>query len=160
MNPLERLLATEEIRTLRTKYAHLLDSNRIDRLDEVFSSDAIVDAGRGQWEGLDAVVSGLREAYAAYDRTGDGVYPFHHAIMNHWVEFTEPGVAEGRSYLIDLQTDPSKERWILLGTYADEYRLQNGGWRISRTRLDITWPEPAIGGGLPGSNLKLPVRTS
>lgn len=51
MNPLERLLATEEIRTLRIKYAHLLDSNHIDRLDEVFSSDAIVDAGRGQWEG-------------------------------------------------------------------------------------------------------------
>lgn len=161
MNPLDRLLATEEIRTLRIKYAHLLDSNNIERLDEVFTADAIVDAGRGQWEGLETVIAGLKEAYAAYDQTGDGTYPFHHAITNHWVEFTEPGVAEGRSYLIDLQTDPSKDRWILLGTYADEYRIVNTEWRISRTRLDITWPEPAIGGGLPGNNdLELPRPTN
>ncbi|RZL24656.1 MAG: nuclear transport factor 2 family protein [Rhodococcus sp. (in: high G+C Gram-positive bacteria)] len=161
MDPLDRLLATEEIRTLRIKYAHLLDSNNIDRLDEVFTSDAIVDAGRGQWEGLENVIAGLKEAYAAYDQTGDGIYPFHHAITNHWVEFTGPTIAEGRSYLIDLQTDPSKDRWILLGTYADEYRIQNDGWRISRTRLDITWPEPAIGGGLPGNNdLELPHPTN
>ena len=159
MNPLERILATEEIRNLRIKYAHLLDSNHIDRLDEVFTSDAIVDAGRGQWEGLAAVISGLREAYQAFDQTGQGSYPFHHAITNHWVEFTAPGVAEGRCYLIDLQTNPATDRWILLGTYADEYRLEGGTWRISRTRLDITWPDPAVGGGLPGDGLVLPRST-
>ncbi|MFJ4107767.1 nuclear transport factor 2 family protein [Oerskovia enterophila] len=156
MDPIDRLLATEDIRSLRIKYAHLLDSNHVDRLGEVFASDAIVDAGRGKWHGLEAVLAGLSEAFAAYDTTGSGIYPFHHAITNHWIEFTGPGTAEGRSYLIDLQTDPNDERWILLGTYADEYRIENGAWRISRSRLDVTWPVPAVGGGLPAADLVLP----
>jgi hypothetical protein len=160
MERIERLLAIEEIRNLRIKYAHLLDTNNTHSLGELFTADAICDAGRGQWEGRAAIVDGLRSAFLEYDRAGTGRYPFHHVITNHWVEFTTPNTAEGRSYLIDLQTDPARDRWILLGTYADEYRLEGGAWLISRTRLDITWPERSIGGGPPGDHLVLPASTS
>jgi hypothetical protein len=156
MEPIERLLAIEEIRNLRIKYAHLLDTNNARLLGELFTADAICDAGRGQWEGRSAIVDGLNTAFAEYDSGGTGAYPFHHVITNHWVECTGPTTAEGRSYLVDLQTDPARDRWILLGTYADEYRLERGVWLISRTRLDITWPERSIGGGLPGDQLVLP----
>lgn len=156
MKPIERLVSVEAIKTLRIKYAHLLDSNNISRLDEVFAQDAVVDAGRGRWEGIDDVLAGLREAYAAFDRPGIASYPFHHAVTNHWVEFIDENTAQGRCYLIDLQTDPTRERWLLLGTYADEYRREEGRWIISRSRLDVTWPEPSVGGGLPGTDLVLP----
>ena len=160
MERIERLLAIEEIRNLRIKYGHLLDTNNARLLGKLFTDDAICDAGRGQWEGRSAIVDGLTSAFAEYDRADTGAYPFHHVITNHWVEFTGPGTAEGRAYLVDLQTDPTQDRWILLGTYADEYRLESGVWLISRTRLDITWPERTIGGGLPGDRLVLPTSAS
>jgi hypothetical protein len=156
MERIERLLAIEEIRNLRIKYGHLLDTNNARVLGELFTDDAICDAGRGQWDGRSAIVDGLSSAFAEYDRADTGAYPFHHVITNHWVEFAGPETAEGRAYLVDLQTDPAQDRWILLGTYADEYRLEGGVWLISRTRLDITWPERSIGGGLPGDRLELP----
>ncbi|ALE05717.1 hypothetical protein AL755_09950 [Arthrobacter sp. ERGS1:01] len=160
MEPVEKLLAIEEIRNLRIKYAHLLDTNDADELGQLFTSDAICDAGRGQWEGRQSIVDGLGAAFAEYDKAGTGQYPFHHVITNHWVEFIDRDLAEGRAYLVDLQTGREQERWILLGTYADEYRCDGGIWRISRTRLDITWPQPSIGGGLPGRDLVLPTRSA
>ena len=121
---------------------------------------AICDAGRGQWEGRTAIVEGMSAAFAEYDGAGTGCYPFHHVITNHWIEFTSPSTAEGRAYLVDLHTGQDQDRWILLGTYADEYRREGGVWRISRTRLDITWPERSVGGGLPGDYLTLPTRSA
>jgi len=160
MDKIERLLAVEEIRNLRIKYAHLLDTNNTDALGELFTADAICDTGRGQQEGRTAIVSGMSAAFAEYDKAATGRYPFHHVITNHWVEFIDSNTAEGRAYLVDLQTGQEPDRWILLGTYADEYRREDGVWLISRTRLDVTWPEQSIGGGLPGDQLILPTRLS
>jgi hypothetical protein len=124
MERIERLLAIEEIRNLRIKYAHLLDTNNTGLLGELFTADAICDAGRGQWEGRATIVDGMSAAFAEYDRAHTGLYPFHHVITNHWVECTGPGTAEGRAYLVDVQTGQDQDRWILLGTYADEYRRE------------------------------------
>ncbi|MFJ3034639.1 nuclear transport factor 2 family protein [Curtobacterium pusillum] len=127
-----------------------------DRLGEVFATDAVVSAGRGLWNGRSEILAGLQEAYTVYAASGRSPYPFHHAITNHWVEFTSDHTAEGRSYLLDLQTAETAERWILLGTYADEYVIEDGDWRIGRSQLDVTWPEPAVGGGVPGDGLVVP----
>lgn len=157
---LERLLDLEEIRNLRIKYSHLLDGNRIEALGELFAEDAICDAGRGAWRGRAAIRDGLAEAIAAYDHDQHGSYPFMHAVTNQWVEITGEDTAEGRCYLLDLQTlgQAKDDRWILLGMYADEYRRIEGRWYISRTRLDVSWPSRDIGGGLPGEGLVLPLR--
>ncbi|MDR6438722.1 hypothetical protein J2790_003889 [Paenarthrobacter nicotinovorans] len=158
MENIERLLAIEEIRNLRIKYAHLLDTNNVEFLGELFTVDGICDAGRGAWRGRSAIAEGMRSAFTEYDTAKTGTYPFHHVITNHWIEFTGRDTAQGRAYLVDLQTDPAQDRWILLGTYADEYRHEDGTWRISRTQLDITWPTRTSGGGLPGDQLELPSR--
>lgn len=59
---LKALLDREEIRNLRTLYAHHLDSNTIDALDEVFSADAVVEVTVGKMTGIDAIRSGLNES--------------------------------------------------------------------------------------------------
>ncbi|MFJ5956468.1 nuclear transport factor 2 family protein [Paenarthrobacter sp. NPDC092416] len=158
MEHIERLLAIEEIKNLRIKYAHLLDTNNVNLLSDLFTADAICDAGQGTWQGREAIAEGMRAAFAEYDTANTGLYPFHHVITNHWIEFMSPDSAEGRSYLVDLQTDPARDRWILLGSYVDEYRREGGIWLISRTRLDVTWPHRSIGGGLPDAQLVLPAR--
>jgi hypothetical protein len=139
----QRLLDREEIRDLRTLYAHHLDSNNIQALDQVFSADAVVEVTVGKMEGIDAIRAGLNDAFKLYDRDQKGSYPFMHAITNHWIKLTGPDTAEGRCYLIDFETasKPDPNPLLLLGLYADEYKRINGEWRITRTQLEVVWPD-------------------
>ena len=142
---LKALLDREEIRNLRTLYAHHLDSNTIDALDEVFSADAVVEVTVGKMTGIDAIRSGLTDAFKLFDRDRQGSYPFLHAIANHWITLTGPDTAQGRCYLIDFETasKPDPNPLLLLGLYADTYRRIDGEWRITHTRLEVVWPERA-----------------
>ena len=142
---IKALLDREEIRNLRTLYAHHLDSNTIDALDEVFSADAVVEVTVGKMTGIDAIRSGLNDAFKLFDRDRQGSYPFLHAIANHWIKLTGPDTAQGRCYLIDFETasKPDPNPLLLLGLYADTYRRIDGEWRITHTRLEVVWPERA-----------------
>lgn len=137
------LLDREEIRDLRTLYAQHLDSNNVAALDQVFSADAVVEVTVGKMEGIDAIKEGLNDAFTFYDRDHQGSYPFLHAITNHWIKLTGPDTAEGRCYLIDFETasKPDPNPLLLLGVYADEYKRIDGEWRITRTRLEVVWPD-------------------
>ena len=139
---LKGLLDREEIRGLRTLYAHHLDSHNIAALDQVFSRDAVVEVTVSRMEGIAAIRAGLEDAFQLFDRDGRGSFPFLHAIANHWVQLTGPDTAEGRCYLIDFETasKPDPNPLLLLGVYADEYRRIDGAWRITKTRLDVVWP--------------------
>ena len=140
---LKALLDREEIRALRTLYAHHLDSNNIAALDQVFSADAVVQVTVGNMHGIDAIRTGLAEAFTLFDRDKQGSYPFMHAIVNHWIQLTGPDTAQGRCYLIDFETasKPGPNPLLLLGLYADQYQRIDGEWRITHTRLEVVWPE-------------------
>ncbi|MQU65090.1 nuclear transport factor 2 family protein [Pseudomonas sp. FSL R10-1350] len=140
---LKALLDREEIRALRTLYAHHLDSNNIAALDQVFSADAVVQVTVGNMHGIDAIRAGLAEAFTLFDRDKQGSYPFMHAIVNHWIQLTGPDTAQGRCYLIDFETasKPDPNPLLLLGLYADQYQRIDGEWRITHTRLEVVWPE-------------------
>lgn len=142
-NAIQQLIDREAIRDLRTLYAHHLDGNNIQALSEVFSADAVVEVTVGKMEGIEAIKSGLQEAFALYDRDNRRSFPFMHAITNHWIKLTGPDTAEGRCYLIDFETasKPDPNPLLLLGLYADEYKRINGEWRITRTRLEVVWPD-------------------
>jgi hypothetical protein len=137
------LLDREQIRDLRTLYAHHLDSNNIAALDQVFSTDAVVEVTVGKMEGIDAIRAGLSDAFTQFDRDHQGSYPFMHAIANHWIELIGPDTARGRCYLIDFETasKPDPNPLLLLGLYADDYQRINGQWRITRTCLEVVWPQ-------------------
>lgn len=140
---LKALLDREEIRALRTLYAHHLDSNNIAALDQVFSADAVVQVTVGKMQGIDAIRAGLAEGFTLFDRDKQGSYPFMHAIVNHWIQLTGPDTAQGRCYLIDFETasKPDPNPLLLLGLYADQYQRIDGEWRITHTRLEVVWPE-------------------
>jgi hypothetical protein len=141
---IKAMLDREQIRDLRTRYAHHLDSNNIAALADVFSVDAVVEVTVGKMEGIDAIRAGLRDAFTQFDRDRRGSYPFMHAITNHWIELTGPDTARGRCYLIDFETasKPDPNPLLLLGLYIDDYRRIDGQWRITRTRLEVVWPLP------------------
>ncbi|WP_442591791.1 nuclear transport factor 2 family protein [Pedobacter sp. AW31-3R] len=140
---IEKLLHTEEIRNLRIKYSHYLDSYQLEELTMLFTEDATVQTDRDPWHGRAGIYAGLDKAFKEYDRNNHGNYPFLHAVTNHWIEITSPTTAQGKCYLIDLVTGrPKNEKpLLLLGLYADEYVLIGNKWYISKSRLDVVWPE-------------------
>lgn len=140
---LHHLVSLEAIRTLRLRYCHHLDANRMDELGALFTEDAICQVDRAGWTGRDAIKAGLAQAFRDFDTEQRGEYPFLHAVSNHWIEILDEDRAEGRCYLIDFVTQrPAGENpLLLLGVYVDEYRRVDGEWLISHTRLDVVWPE-------------------
>ena len=140
---IQQLLDYEEIRNLRTLYSHYLDSNNIASLDQIFSADAVVEVTVGKMQGIAEIQAGLKDAFALFDRDHRGHYPFMHVIANHWIQLTGPDRAEGRCYLVDFETasKPDPNPLLLLGLYHDEYQRIDGQWRITRTALQVVWPQ-------------------
>lgn len=136
------MLDREEIRALRLHYSALLDGNEADRMGEVFTEDAEVVVTVGAMTGLDEIKSSLREAYQTFDTRKAGHFPFVHAIANHEITLTGPDTATGSCYLLDFVTDRpgAQHPFLLLGRYVDTYVRVDGEWRISRSELDVLWP--------------------
>ncbi|MFP8967761.1 nuclear transport factor 2 family protein [Pokkaliibacter sp. CJK22405] len=142
---LDALIDREEIRELRVRYSHCLDSGNMDELGQIFAPDAQVEVTVGKMEGIDAIRAGLEDAFALFDRDERGYYPFMHAVSNHSIQLTGPDTAVGRCYLIDFETasKPDPNPLLLLGLYVDEYQRIEGAWRITHSRLDVVWPNTA-----------------
>jgi hypothetical protein len=138
---LSALLDTEEIRALRVRYSHALDSGAFELFNDVFSADGVVEVTVGRMEGIEAIRAGLADAYAMFDYRKAKNYPFLHAIANHSITITGPDSAQGCCYLLDFVTGREDGHPILLlGLYFDTYKRIAGAWRIVHTRLDVVWP--------------------
>lgn len=137
------LLDQEEIRALRLRYSQLLDGGYAERMGEVFTEDAEVKVTVGSMKGLPEIKQSLTDAYQNFDTKQRGHFPFIHAVTNHEITLTGENTATGSCYLLDFVTDRASEQhpFLLLGHYIDEYVRINGEWRISRTVLDVLWPE-------------------
>lgn len=157
-NTIEKLLHIEAIKNLRILYGHYLDSNYMDGLETIFSPDAVVQILKEPWRGITEIRTGLEKAVHDYDTDGHGTYPFIHAVTNHWIELTGPATAQGRCYLINFSGGSVKgsDSLLFLGVYSDEYKLIGENWLITRSRMDVVWPERNIQGGIPGVDLVLP----
>lgn len=137
---LDDLLALEEIRNLRNRYAHYFDANEIDRLGELFTEDSVCEFGEaygGDWVGRAEIVKRYREVHAARPEP----FAFMHATTTPIVDLIDATTATGRAYLLDLNLAPEATQPLLLvGVYDDLYRKVGGKWLIHRTRIDFIWP--------------------
>jgi SnoaL-like protein len=143
MDDVERLIAREEIKQLKARYARAVDTKDWALLAEVFAPDAISGPNE-QGEstvGLQAIVERLRGALGTVETV-------HHAHSPE-IELTSATTANG----IWAQEDqiwnfPSgtKGRLHGFGHYHDRYVKLDAGWRIAQTqlariRVEITPPD-------------------
>jgi hypothetical protein len=148
----DELIEIEQIKQLRILYSHHFDGGRIDELADLFTEDAVCEFTEdfgGDWVGRDAI----RANYARFSVPGQP-FSFMHANTNPWIRLLGPTEANGRWYLLDLNTRPGAETPLsLFGVYDDVYRKVNGQWRIARTRIDFLWPNRSFFGyRTPGVN--------
>ena len=144
MDDLERLLATEQIRQLPSRYAAALDARDIDSLCELFVSD--VQVGRNQ-SGRDA----LRANFEAQLR-GIGISILF--VGNHVIDFEGDDRARGIVYCKGEIQDG--DRWIHQAIqYRDQYAKEGDRWLFVR-RVHLLWYGTTHEPGDPANPLALP----
>ena len=119
----------EAIRRLKARYFRLMDTQQWEAWGEVFTEDATVTASpdpdetfRGREEIVRRVSEALRDAVTV-----------HHGHMPE-IELTGPDSAHGIWAMYDFVDLPQLvlHGW---GHYHEEYRREDGVWRIRSTRL-------------------------
>ncbi len=145
MVTIEELCEIEEIRNLRTLYAHYYDGNRVEELVDLFTEDAVCDFGAnyGKWVGKEEI----HREYAAAAANKSPDYGILHNVTNPWIRVVDETTAIGRWYLLNVRSTEGVENpLILFGIYDERYRKTGDGWKIQRTRIDFLWPRREING--------------
>lgn len=144
---LRELLDIEDIRKLGLLYSQLQDHGQLDRLAEIFTADAICEFGPyGLWQGRETIRANYAQVQAGL---GGGPFAALHANAHHWVELTGPDRAVGRRYLLDMLTAraPDENPLLWLGIYDEDYRKEEGRWKIARCSLQFLWPQRHLSAG-------------
>lgn len=132
------LIALEEIRRLKYRYARSLDLKLWDEFADVFSEDAVAEYGTKaldeplRMSGRDEIVTFMRNAL------GNGLITVHFCGQPE-IEI-DGDTATGTWCFEDTVIAP-EQRIIIKGSayYEDTYRREDGVWRISRIGYTRTY---------------------
>ena len=139
IEPVERLVAIEEIRKLKARYFRLMDNREWEGFRQLFSSDATMDmsdAGSNPDE-PELVSHGPDGITAFIQRVLEGVVTIHHGHMSE-IEVTSATEANGIWTMEDELWYPETSSWRWAhgyGTYYENYVVEDGAWRIRSIRL-------------------------
>ncbi|AJE47854.1 nuclear transport factor 2 family protein [Celeribacter indicus] len=141
MDPLSRLVAIEEIRSLAIRYCHFRDQLQLDEMADLFEEDAIYEFGE-LFGGTVVGRPSIREEFERSRQIGDGL-PFAtlHTISTHWVEMLDEQTAEGRCFLTDFVFGTEENPLKALVIYDDVYAFTNGAWKFRKRTLHAIWPQ-------------------
>jgi ketosteroid isomerase-like protein len=120
-------------------HAHLVDENQLDRLDELFTPDAVYDmsaSGLGVFEGREVI----RAAAAEMARTGHS--PVAHFLTNVFITSNGDDEAVARSKGLMIMADGQ----LLAVNHDDILRCHDGAWRISRRTITPARVPAVVGG--------------
>jgi hypothetical protein len=125
----------QAIRDLQSAYSYAIDSGAYDKLDNIFTADAVGDYGRaGLVHGVAAIKDTCRNAL-------DPLTAAQHINTNHQAEITGD-TASASCYLVVHQyrdNTPGGDHLEMGGRYDDELVRTENGWRITRRKLTLLW---------------------
>jgi len=151
MDPIDRLVAIEEIKQLKARYFWSVDRKDWDGLATVFTDDAVFDmTAEMAWQGGKTseasgevvVVGGTAIAEFCASVVGPEVVSVHHG-HTPVIDVVAPDTATGRWIMFDW-LDFGDREMRGHGWYDEEYRRVAGTWLISRLDLRRTrtdWTE-------------------
>jgi hypothetical protein len=128
---LDRVEAELALRRLVHDYCVGADHRDLDRWREVWTEDAV-------WETSpepDRIYQGRAAICEVVEGQWETFPVMQHATSNHTIEHLGRDTATGRCDAVVMAQLPD-EQWLVGGNaYEDEYRRENGRWRIARRRV-------------------------
>ena len=129
----EEVAHKEAIRNLQILYSLSIDSGDYNRLDEIFTENAVGVYGRSY--------VGIEEIKHAMYFGCEYLTSVQHFNGNHWSRITN-STAEAGCYLHVIQYLEGTlggDFHEMGGQYFDELLLTDDGWRITKRSIDIKW---------------------
>jgi len=133
--------AIERITALKYSYFRACDAKDPEAFRDTFvRSGSEIDYGPLGTTDADGMCELFRRVALATDDEGNHtVLDMHHG-MHPVITLTGPGKATGQWTLRFRSLNlPARTETILSGEYEDLYVLENGEWKIQRTRFRTTW---------------------
>lgn len=127
-----RLVAIEEIRQLKARYFRAVDLKLWDLFRDLFTEDLRIDFAESTSKPMTR-----DEFVASASRHFAGAVSVHHGHIPE-IELIDDTHAKGIWPMFDLVETPegsSYESHTGYGHYTEEYRKEDGRWKIARTRL-------------------------
>ena len=148
MDPVERLLAIEDIKRLKAAYCRYLDTKDWGGFASCFTPDGVFDHGGGR-----GAVQGPAEITDFVSQAVNDVQLVHHALMPE-IEVTSPTTATATWALDDMLLWPDGRRSLhAYGHYHETYEKVEGGWKIKLSRVSQLRVETAT---ITATSWKLP----
>ncbi|GLZ15948.1 bile-acid 7-alpha-dehydratase [Actinomadura sp. NBRC 104425] len=128
----ERLVAIEEIRQLKARYFRAVDMKLWDVFADLFTEDLQIDFAESTSKPM------TRDEFVrSAARHFEGAVSVHHGHIPE-IEIIDDTRARAIWPMFDLVETPEESDYVShtgYGHYTEEYRKENGRWKISRTRL-------------------------
>ena len=146
---LARIEAHDAVENLQAIYGYFLDKNEWDSVAELFTEDATYEVGqRGVYRGKKRV----REALALLGPAGP-----QRGLLNNEMQL-QPVIhvsadgqsAKGRWRTLEMKGEHGKSGSWGSGIYENEYRLEQGRWKISKLHYYVTFRADYYKGWLTG----------
>lgn len=140
----QTLLHFEELRKLKARYCRFVDTKQWDAWRGIFTADV-------EFAGLSAPFATLDEFIDVQRRRLCDAVSVHHCHTAE-LELTGPSTATGiwaMSDYLEYPWEPERRGFIGYGFYDEEYRLEDGSWKISRLRMERLRMDPLVGPHLP-----------
>ena len=139
MEPVERLMATEEIKQLKARYFRCMDTKDWAGFEQVFAADAVMDMSSEMRDQTTrgGITRGAAQIAAMVRTVVGPVVTVHHGHMPE-IEITSPTTARGVWAMEDRLRWPegSPVRTIHgYGHYHETYERTDDGWRIKTITL-------------------------
>jgi hypothetical protein len=128
---LEKLLAIEDIKHLKSRYFRFVDQKDWTAWRALFGDDGHFEIGAGSFDGADAFVANVREFLT--DAT-----TFHHGHMPE-IDVLGPDEATGVWTLYDVVEPPAESGVSPFYGYArywERYERRGGEWKIVSMRIE------------------------
>jgi len=131
----------EAIKQLKARYFRLMDQKRWDEWGQVFTLNAVMEVPEA---GM--VNRGRAEIVRVVSTALEGARTVHHGHMPE-IEVADENTARGIWAMFDHVEWPASDGGDRVGItgyghYVEEYRREDGAWRISHTRLDRLRVDP------------------
>jgi len=139
MEPVERLMATEEIKQLKARYFRCMDTKDWAGFEQVFAADAVMDMSSEMRDQTTrgGITRGAAQIAAMVRTVVGPVVTVHHGHMPE-IEITSPTTARGVWAMEDKLRWPEGSPVRTMhgyGHYHETYERTDDGWRIKTITL-------------------------
>jgi hypothetical protein len=131
VDDVQRLLAVEDIKRLKSQYFRYVDTKDWDSWRALFADDGHFEIGAGTFEGADPFVASVREFLT-------GATTFHHGHMPE-IDVLGNDEASGIWTLYDVVEPPADSGVSPFYGYArywERYERRDGEWKIVSMRIE------------------------